>query len=349
MFDKVMATAMLVPLGLLLWIMYKEIAPSITDLLPLSAKRRSQLRDRYQTIVSMVQDNFLFRERLAVCDAALDLSIAWRTRGDARKCIDGLVKSLDDRYTRLLTGDQLHSEKRAHAKRGVASSKMLPGDIGYVQISTFHSVNCAEETRRAFENVAHASGFILDLRGNLGGFLDQSFQVFSLLFDAGLYSEARGWRDNGAYTTRYELTAEACEIIADKPETRKRFRNVVGGKPLVVLVNERSASASEMLSGALKGRPNVTVVGGRTFGKGVGQITPDKHGKDWLLKVTSFYFYLPGGECIHGKGVEPDVLVPYCSCCDQRLAAAKKVLSAKLRAEEPVAAPPMPMREAASA
>lgn len=169
-------------------------------------------------------------------------------------------------------------------------SEMLEGDIAHVTMLQF-SNNTAEQVREAMEELRDqgAKGYILDLRGNPGGFLDEAVDVASLFVE----------KDK---TILYTL---------DKYNQKKEYRSYGGsfiGAPLVVLIDGGSASASEVVSGALKDYEAATLVGQQSFGKGIVQMVYQV-GDGEAVKVTVSSYYSPDGINIHGEGIAPDIEV----------------------------------------
>ncbi len=169
-------------------------------------------------------------------------------------------------------------------------SEMLEGDIAHVTMLQF-SNDTAKQVREAMEDLKSqgAKGYILDLRGNPGGFLDEAVDVASLFVE----------KDK---TILYTL---------DKYDQKKEYRSKGGdfiGEPLVVLIDEGSASASEVVSGALKDYDAATLVGQKSFGKGIVQMVFEV-GDNEGVKVTVSSYYSPNGINIHGEGIVPDVEV----------------------------------------
>lgn len=169
-------------------------------------------------------------------------------------------------------------------------SEMLEGDIAHVTMLQF-SNNTAEQVREAMEELRDqgAKGYILDLRGNPGGFLDEAVDVASLFVE----------KDK---TILYTL---------DKYDQKKEYRSYGGsfiGAPLVVLIDGGSASASEVVSGALKDYEAATLVGQQSFGKGIVQMVYQV-GDGEAVKVTVSSYYSPDGINIHGEGIAPDIEV----------------------------------------
>ncbi|MEL6177821.1 MAG: S41 family peptidase [Myxococcota bacterium] len=172
----------------------------------------------------------------------------------------------------------------------VAPQMMEPG-WGYVRLRSFQDgvaddLIDAYNTLRAETGDLH--GLVLDLRNNPGGLLLEAVQVADLFIDEGVLvsTEGRTRKGNAVYR-------------AAPAETRIQV-------PLVVLINEGSASASEIVAGALKEHGRATVVGVRSFGKGsVQSIIDMKDGSG--LKLTTALYYTPNHTSIHGKGIEPDL------------------------------------------
>ena len=133
-------------------------------------------------------------------------------------------------------------------------------------------------------------GLILDLRNNPGGVLDSAVDVSDLFLDAGIIVVADG-------------------RTAESRFTRKANRgDVLDGAGMIVLVNSGSASASEIVAGALQDHNRAMVVGTSTFGKGLVQtVMPLSRGR--AIKLTTSRFYTPSGDSIHEKGIFPDVVV----------------------------------------
>ena len=177
--------------------------------------------------------------------------------------------------------------------------------IGYVRITNFTN-DTASELNAAIETmkVYHVRGLIMDLRGNPGGLLTAATDVVDKFLDHGVIVSTRPDRMTGNQPT----------VATAKPDPDDC------DLPLVVLVNQYSASASEIVSGALKddlvdGKPRAIIVGERTFGKGSVQMLFPLVDRSAYLKLTTSHYYLPSGRCIHREenskewGVEPDVTV----------------------------------------
>ena len=168
-------------------------------------------------------------------------------------------------------------------------------DIGYVRISsfseqTFDGLDKAIKKIREKVGDDKLKGFILDLRLNPGGLLDQAISVSDTFLDRGEIVSTRG--RNADETRRYSA----------------RPGDSTGGKPVIVLVNGGSASASEIVAGALQDHKRATILGTRSFGKGsVQTIIP--LGSNGALRLTTALYYTPSGTSIQGKGIKPDIKV----------------------------------------
>jgi carboxyl-terminal processing protease len=169
--------------------------------------------------------------------------------------------------------------------------QMLAGQIGYIQISQFEEAT-AKQFEEALDDLKaqNMKALIVDLRDNTGGLLDSVTEILDDILPEGLlvYTEDK-------YGNRNEYNATDSNSL---------------DVPLAVLVNEYSASASEIFAGAIKDYKYGTLIGTTTFGKGIVQsILPLDDGS--YLKVTVSKYYTPNGNNIHGIGIEPDVELEY--------------------------------------
>ena len=174
-------------------------------------------------------------------------------------------------------------------------SAMQPGRIGYVRISTFDD-NTPAELRAAIARLRRAaggrlSGFVLDLRNDAGGLLDAAVDVSGDFLDAGPVVSTRGREtdENRVY---------------DAPPNGDLIR----GTPMVVLINGATASASEIVAGALQDDRRATVLGTHSFGKGSVQSIIPLDGQG-ALRLTTALYYTPSGRSIQGHGITPDRVV----------------------------------------
>lgn len=171
--------------------------------------------------------------------------------------------------------------------------RIIDNHIGYLRISQFQSStgnDFAKKLKQLRADNPKLKGLILDLRNNPGGILQASVQVVDALLDQGLIVYTKGRLANS--NTSYEATTG----------------DIAQGLPVVVLVNGGSASASEIVAGALQDQSRAIIMGTRTFGKGsVQTILPvgDKKG----IKLTTALYFTPKGRSIQAQGIEPDILV----------------------------------------
>lgn len=178
--------------------------------------------------------------------------------------------------------------KRAKISMVTVKGEMLSDKIGYIQITMFD-----EKTSKNFDKKLKElkgkgmKSLVLDLRGNPGGVLDECVNVVSNFIPKG------------------KPIVSTINKYKEKREYPSKGGSAIG-MPLVLLVDEGSASASEIVSGAVRDYKVGTLVGKKTFGKGVVQ-TILETGEGTALKVTISKYYTPSGENIHGKGINPDV------------------------------------------
>src|SRR5712691_1769647 len=175
-------------------------------------------------------------------------------------------------------------------------SALKPGGIGYVRISTFDETTPAE-LRRALPRLrqqagGRLSGLVLDLRNDAGGLLDAAVEVAGDFLDSGTVVTTRG-REPGE------------NRVYDAPPNG----DLVRGTPVVVLINGASASASEIVAGALQDNRRATILGTHSFGKGSVQSIIPLEGRG-ALRLTTALYYTPSGRSIQGHGIAPDRIIP---------------------------------------
>ena len=186
-------------------------------------------------------------------------------------------------------------------KREIISVKSVKyrveGDYGYVRITRFNR-NTGLDTKNAVQSLKDQfkkdkktmKGLLLDLRNNPGGLLDQSVEVVDLFIDSGAIVSQRGRKANDII--RFQATKG----------------DIIAGLPMVVLTNNGSASAAEIVAGALKDHKRASVVGLTTFGKGsVQKLIP--LGENRGIKMTVARYFTPSGQSIQKTGIEPDLEV----------------------------------------
>ncbi|MFQ5773694.1 MAG: S41 family peptidase [Kiloniellaceae bacterium] len=168
------------------------------------------------------------------------------------------------------------------------------GNVAYLRITTFNEQTApgleAEIKRRKAEIGDRLVGYVLDLRNNPGGLLDQAIAVSDAFLNQGEIVSTRGRDPNDAQ--RYNA----------------RDGDLVDGLPIVVLINGGSASASEIVAGALQDHRRAIIMGTGSFGKGSVQTIIPLSGNG-AMRLTTARYYTPSGRSIQGKGIEPDIVV----------------------------------------
>ncbi len=166
-------------------------------------------------------------------------------------------------------------------------------NIGYLRLRSFNEKSGDElidKIREIIRNKPNVTGYILDLRNNPGGLLSQAIKISDAFLDSGeiVSTKGRDPKDIKVYNSKKG--------------------DEINGKPLIVLINKGSASASEIVAGALKDQKRAIVIGEKSFGKGsVQSIMPLSNGGG--LRLTTAKYYLPSGETIEEIGVQPDIKV----------------------------------------
>ena len=230
--------------------------------------------------IRKINEHLVFEEDL---DEAID-----RLRGTPGSTVTLEVQraGYDDPLSFRLTRQAIEVASTRH--------ELLDGNIGYLRLSQFIDSTAADATR-AIEDMTAANGrplagLILDLRNNPGGVLDAAVDVSDLFLDAGLIVSALG----RTAESRFSRNATPGDLL--------------DGVAIAVLVNRGSASASEIVAGALQDHDRATIVGTRTFGKGLVQtVVPLSRGR--AVKLTTSRYFTPSGDSIDEIGVSPDVYV----------------------------------------
>ena len=217
-----------------------------------------------------------------VGDEQLDTVVSW-IKGE---------KGTDVKITVLRDGEELEmTATRDTIEVKTVSYEMKENQIGYIRVSEFDTVTY-DQFKEALDDLENQGmqGLIVDLRNNPGGSLDTVTNMLRLLLP------------EGTIVSTKDKNGKKDEITCDGTHEFK--------KPMAVLVNQYSASASEIFSGAVQDYGTAKIVGVTTYGKGVVQQLMDL-GDGTCLKVTIAEYYTPNGRSINGKGVEPDVEVEY--------------------------------------
>jgi len=185
--------------------------------------------------------------------------------------------------------------ERSHVTVKSVRARLLEPGYGYLRISHFsdtsyHDVRAAVRQLHR-DNRGRLQGLLLDLRNNPGGVLDAAVEISDAFLDEGLIVSANG----RASDANFKHSAHEGDLL--------------DGARMVVLVNGGSASAAEIVAGALQAHGRATIAGTQTFGKGsVQTVIPLSSGR--AIKLTTSHYYTPAGVSIHGEGISPDLLLP---------------------------------------
>lgn len=181
--------------------------------------------------------------------------------------------------------------------------------VGYIRLREF-SAHAANQMQRAIRdlNSKKVDSYVLDLRGNPGGLLQASIEI------------ARMWYDNGGIVKTVDRVGSS--------EVTKANRTALTNRPLAVLVDGNSASASEILTGALKDNKRAVVVGGQTFGKALVQSVHELADGSGLA-VTIAHYYTPAGTDINHKGITPDIKLDLTETQERHLASNPDLIGTK--------------------
>jgi carboxyl-terminal processing protease len=257
------------------------------------------VEDNILTIISPIEDTPAWKAGIQPGDKIVEID-GVSTKG--MSLVDAASKMKGKNGSKIKMGimrDSFEEPKTFTITRDVVKIKSVKfldmGDgYGYIRLTSFIE-NSGKEMKKKVEefkaqNKGSIKGLILDLRRNPGGLLDQATQISNLFLDKGVIVSTIG-RDKAKK-----------EVVSAKPEGANM------GFPLVVLINEYSASASEIVAGALKDNKRALIMGKRSFGKGSVQSVV-KMGDGSGLKLTVARYYTPSGVSIQGEGITPDVEV----------------------------------------
>ena len=256
------------------------------------------LRDGELVIIAPLEDSPAERAGLLADDKILEINgestkginidaAADKIRGEKGTTVNLLIqrKGVPNKVYSIIR-DEI--EVKSVSCKPPIDTTVIPEDIQYIRLSSFISKNASTEIEALFNSASGKKGIILDLRSNPGGLLTNAIYISDMLLKGGSIVSTVD-RD------RYKST------------TRARYGQVTD-RPIVVLINKGSASASEILSGALKDNHRATIVGEQSFGKGLVQEInklPDEAG----MNITIQRYLTPSGQDINKKGITPDVVI----------------------------------------
>ncbi|HEY9791989.1 MAG TPA: S41 family peptidase [Candidatus Obscuribacterales bacterium] len=249
-------------------------------------------KEKRVVIIAPIQDTPAFRAGVHPGDEIIEVD----KKPVKGQSLDQVVKQIRGRegtkveITLLRNGEKKIAEMtRAEVPiKAVANAEMLPGDVGYIRLDSFISHKANDEMRDALKKVSSAKGIILDLRNNPGGLLSNAIEIANMFLDHGIIVS----------------TVDADGYKSSQPSSRHPITN----QPMVVLINGGSASASEILSGALHDNHRATLVGEKSFGKGLVQsINKLEDGSG--INITIAKYLTPNDTDINKHGITPDVVV----------------------------------------
>ena len=252
------------------------------------------------TVVSPIEDTPAFHAGLKSGDQILKIdgkSTKDITIMEAVKQLRGLK---DTKVTITIQREKMATPRDITLTRAIIQVKSVKykkaeGNIGYIRIAAFQE-RTADDLRKALREMDEKNnpmkGLVVDLRNDPGGLLTQAIEVSDIFLKSGVIVSTRG-------------RAKSMETKA-----MAKNDNIEIGCPIVVLVNEGTASAAEIVAGALQDNGRALIVGAQTFGKAsVQTVIPLEDGS--ALKLTTARYYTPNGRSIQAEGITPDIIVPF--------------------------------------
>jgi carboxyl-terminal processing protease len=199
--------------------------------------------------------------------------------------------------------------------------RKLESNFAYLQLRNFQGDDLVAKMQEALGRHSKSSGLVLDLRNNPGGSFDSAVKIAQMFIDEGTIVETKIRQpsdpENPIFANSVYGVTNENEVISGTEFSSKprEVTDLLRGRPLVILVNEYSASSSEVLTGALKGRDNVVVMGTKTFGKGAGQMNtvPSEEGTGMHYTQMRFFDrfnFSPGDGGKNRYGIAPDLEIP---------------------------------------
>lgn len=257
-------------------------------------------RDGILTVVSPIDDTPAYRAGIKAGDQILRIEQQATKSMDIMDAVQLMRGAPGSIVSIMVLREGFDKPQRFELTREVINiasvkARTLADGIGYVRLMQFQE-NTAQQLRDSLDKLRSVNqgllkGLVLDLRNNPGGLLDQAIEVSDLFVDKGLivYTEGRD-------------VESRISSLATSEGTEPPY-------PMVVLINAGSASASEIVAGALRDHDRALLMGERSFGKGSVQ-TLMPLGDDSGLSLTTARYFTPSGVSIHATGIEPDIVVP---------------------------------------
>ena len=275
------------------------------------------MEDGFVLVISPIEDTPAYNAGLKSGDLIMKLdstAVKGLTLNEAVKLMRGkpgssiilqvFRKGIDSPFNLKVT--------RAQIKTKSVKAKLIEPNYAYIRVTQFQErtgedLAIALKKLRA-ENKFAFNGIILDIRNNPGGLLNSSVAVSAAFLKEGdlvVYTEGR------APDSKMNLTTSPENFINNDPDKNNFLKDLhvdIKDTPMVVLINNGSASASEIVAGALQDHKRALIVGTRSFGKGsVQSILPMMNGT--AIKLTTARYFTPNGRSIQAKGIEPDIIV----------------------------------------
>ncbi len=255
------------------------------------------VKDGKLMVIAPIEDTPAERAGLLADDEILEIDNVSTKGITVDKAADKIRGQQGTQVTLLIKRKDSEPKKytitRAEIEVKSVSEKMpietkLPADIGYIRLSSFISRNAAKEFEAILNKDINKKGYIVDLRSNPGGLLTNAIYISDMFLDGGTIVSTV---DRDGYK-----------------ETQRAYRGVITKKPVVVLINKGSASASEIFSGAMKDNGRAVIIGEQSFGKGLVQEI-NKLPYEAGVNITIQKYLTPNGTDINKKGITPDVVV----------------------------------------
>lgn len=257
------------------------------------------MRDNVLTVITPIEDTPAFKAGILAGDKIVKIGEKHTRDMPMNEAVNLMRGPKDTPVTIYIMREGLEQPKsftinRAIIKVKSVKFKTLEEGYAYVRIAQFQE-NTTEDLRKALKELTEKNngklkGLVLDLRNNPGGLLQEAVTVSNEFLDSGLIVYTKG-----------RVAGQDMTFEADSSRTQPNY-------PMIVLVNGGSASASEIVSGALQDHKRAVIIGTTTFGKGsVQTIIPMSDGS--AVRITTSKYYTPSGRSIQAKGIEPDIVV----------------------------------------
>lgn len=259
------------------------------------------------TVVSPIEDTPAFQAGIKPGDQIIKIDGKSTKDITIQEAVKKLRGPKDTKVTLTIYRESLQKPKdfvltRAIIKITSVKSRLLDDGIGYCRIASFQERTGDDLIKAVKELNAKANplkGIVLDLRNNPGGLLNQSIEVSDVFLKSGVIVSTRG-------RIKAMDTSSSAKNDGDEPTC-----------PIVVLINEGSASASEIVAGALQDNGRALILGTRSFGKGsVQTLIPLEDGA--ALKLTTAKYYTPSGRSIQAEGIAPDITLKYAKAMEEK-------------------------------